>query len=58
MEIKCEYCGAFMNDPEVVANAFYEALAKYRACFDVIEFAVYCRPGDDLNFRCFQNFLK
>jgi uncharacterized protein (TIGR02452 family) len=46
-------CGAFANDPKVVAKAYYGALASYRARFDVIEFAIYCRDHETENYDAF-----
>ena len=48
-------CGAFANDPEVVAKAYHAALASYRARFDVIEFAIYCRDYETGNFDAFNS---
>ena len=46
-------CGAFRNDPKVVAAAASKVVAEYRHAFRAIEFAVYCRPGDTANFDAF-----
>ena len=46
-------CGAFRNDPKVVAAAAKKVVAEYRHAFRVIEFAVYCRPGDTANYDAF-----
>jgi len=46
-------CGAFMNDPHVVAQAYRNILPKFVHCFKTIEFAVYCRPGNDINYDAF-----
>ena len=46
-------CGAFMNDPEIVAKVYHAALASYRARFDVIEFAIYCRDHETDNYDAF-----
>ena len=35
-------CGAFANNPGVVAQAAKNVIAEYRYAFKVIEFAVYC----------------
>lgn len=51
-------CGAFMNDPQIVAAAAKEVVQDYRYAFRAIEFAVYCRPGDDRNYRCFLDQLQ
>lgn len=47
-------CGAFLNDPYVVARAAKKVVAEYRNAFKTIEFAVYCSPKDDKNYRVFQ----
>lgn len=51
-------CGAFMNSPEVVAQAMRNVMKEYRNCFKVVEFAVYCSPKDDINFKVFDRLLK
>lgn len=51
-------CGAFMNSPEVVAQAMRNVMKEYRNCFKIVEFAVYCSPKDDSNFRVFDRLLK
>ena len=48
-------CGAFENDPEVVAKAYHAALASSRARFDVIEFAIYCRQHETVNYNAFKS---
>ena len=50
-------CGAFKNPPDVVAKATKQASSAYRHHFETIEFAVYCSPSDDQNFRVFQQIL-
>ncbi len=51
-------CGAFMNNPEVVARAAKTVVADYRYAFRAIEFAVYCRPDDERNYKVFERILK
>ena len=46
-------CGAFRNDPTVVATAAKAVIGDYLHAFRVIEFAVYCRPGDSANYDAF-----
>ena len=46
-------CGAFMNDPRIVADATAEAIKDYRHAFKNIEFAVFCRPGFEQNYKEF-----
>lgn len=51
-------CGAFCNSPEVVAQAARNVVKEYLYAFKAIEFAVYCRPGDKLNYRVFERLIK
>ena len=51
-------CGAFMNDPKVVAAASAEVIKDYLFAFKTIEFAVFCRPGYEQNYREFRNYLE
>ena len=46
-------CGAFRNDPAVVAAAYQQALPQFLNHFKTIEFAVYCRPEDQRNYEAF-----
>ncbi len=50
-------CGAFQNKPEVVARAAKEVIADYLHAFKTIEFAVYCSPRDDMNFKVFKRVM-
>ena len=47
-------CGAFQNDPAVVATAMNDALDMYRRNFLLVEFAVYCGPYDTGNYDAFK----
>ena len=47
-------CGAFKNDPKVVAKAYYDVLSIYQQFFKRIEFAVYCNSYEDENFKAFK----
>ena len=51
-------CGAFENNPEVVARAYKVALDEFPKVFKRIEFAVYCSPNDDTNYQVFKEILK
>ncbi len=51
-------CGAFANDPYVAARAAKNVIAEYKNAFKVIEFAVYCGPRDDKNYRVFEATMK
>ena len=48
-------CGAFQNDPEVVARAYKTALQEFPKVFKQIEFAVYCPPGGSRNYDVFRS---
>lgn len=51
-------CGAFRNDPAVVAAAAAAVVPRYRTHFKVIEFAIYCRPGDTRNIDAFKRAFR
>lgn len=48
-------CGAFCNDPNIVSEALFSAADEFVKCFDMIEFAVYCRPYETENYEAFLN---
>ena len=50
-------CGAFENNPEVVARAYKTALQEFPKVFDRIEFAVYCSPKSSRNYDVFNREL-
>ena len=50
-------CGAFRNNPNIVARAFKNALEKYHRYFELIEFAVYCRDYETENYKAFKAVL-
>lgn len=51
-------CGAFMNDPQVVAKAYADALPAYKQYFRYIEFAIYCQPHETGNYDAFNSALS
>ena len=51
-------CGAFMNKPDVVALAAKNVIKDYLHAFKNIEFAVYCSPRDEQNYKIFERVLK
>lgn len=51
-------CGAFSNNPEVVAQAAKNVIDEYKYAFKLIEFAVYCNPRDERNYNIFKKILK
>lgn len=50
-------CGAFKNSPSVVAEAMATVVNEYQYDFAVIEFAVYCPPGNTENYDVFKRRL-
>ncbi|MBP0982607.1 MAG: TIGR02452 family protein [Oscillospiraceae bacterium] len=51
-------CGAFKNDPLIVAKAYKEVLPEFNGCFKEIEFAVFCSSYDTGNYTAFCNTLS
>ncbi len=51
-------CGAFQNNPEVVALASKNVIKEYLYSFKNIEFAVYCSPRDERNYKIFESVLN
>ncbi|MGN0894895.1 MAG: TIGR02452 family protein [Succinivibrio sp.] len=51
-------CGAFRNDPRIVAKAYAQALDLFPKLFDTVEFAVYCSDPDKKNYRIFSEILN
>ena len=47
-------CGAFENNPSVVAKAAKDAVEQYIKNFEVIEFAVFCTPERKENYEAFR----
>ena len=50
-------CGAFKNNPEVVAEAYKKILPEFDGFFKEIVFAIYCRPQEMINFDTFRRIL-
>lgn len=52
-------CGAFHNNPKVVAEAYKETLKKFNGYFQEVVFAVYCSPKNgNENYTAFSQILK
>lgn len=51
-------CGAFENDPYIVAKAYAYALKKYLKYFTIIEFAIYCNRYNMENYDAFVSVFK
>lgn len=50
-------CGAFCNNPEVVAQAYEKVLYEFDGYFKEVVFAIYCRPQETVNFETFKKHL-
>ena len=50
-------CGAFQNDPEVVAQAYKKVLSEFDGYFKEIVFAIYCRGSELINYDTFKKIL-
>ena len=42
----------------VVARAYKKLIEEFKYAFETIEFAIYCSPRDDSNFRIFSDRIK
>ena len=51
-------CGAFENDPTVVADAYGKVLKEYAKYFDCVDFAIYCGERDHQNNKNYNAFKK
>ena len=51
-------CGVFRNDPDIVARAARNVLRDYLHVFRTIEYALYCSPRNERNYRAFERVLK
>ena len=51
-------CGAFANDPNVVARAYKDAVIEYGSYFKLIEFAIYCRAHETENYDAFKRTFQ
>ena len=47
-------CGAFRNNPKVVAQAYKKILPEFDGYFKEIVFAIYCRPHETENLDAFK----
>lgn len=51
-------CGAFMNDPEIVAKAYKQVLPEFDGFFSRIEFAIFCSDYDTTNYTVFNSIIN
>ncbi len=51
-------CGAFRNDPHIVAKAWRVALNEYRDRFDRTVFAIHCRKKEAENLTAFEQVFS
>ncbi len=50
-------CGAFQNDPAVVAQSYKAIIPDFNGIFEEISFAVYCTPRERKNYEIFSKIL-
>ena len=50
-------CGAFCNDPYIVARAYKNVIPEFEQYFQTIEFAIYCRPTAPINYNAFKSTI-
>ena len=50
-------CGAFQNNPNIVARATKEILKENEGKFKKVIIAVYCNPSDETNYNVFKRSL-
>ena len=50
-------CGAFCNNPYIVARAYKNVFPEFKQYFQTIEFAIYCRPTDSSNYDAFKSTI-
>lgn len=50
-------CGAFKNNPKVVASVYKKILQEFDGYFKEIVFAIYCNPQETQNFNAFKRIL-
>ena len=51
-------CGAFGNDPAMVAELYRKALLKYKLSFSVVVFAIFFAGHGENNYEIFNKVLK
>ena len=51
-------CGAFKNNPEIVARAYREVLPNFMNSLQTVVFAIYCTERDLRNYTAFHNELS
>lgn len=51
-------CGAFKNDPVIVAQAYRLVIREYQGRFDVVEFAIHCKDIETDNYKAFYQQFK
>lgn len=50
-------CGAFRNDPKIVASAYAQLMQEYGQAFDEVEFAIFYMGNEIANYEAFRNAL-
>ncbi|MBO7568480.1 MAG: TIGR02452 family protein [Bacteroidales bacterium] len=50
-------CGAFCNNPVIVANVYKNILPNYLQAFETVEFAIFAKSEMDVNYSTFKKVL-
>ena len=51
-------CGAFRNNPRVVASAYAKLMEEFKGAFDLVEFAVFYWGDELTNYQAFKEALE
>lgn len=50
-------CGAFRNNPKVVAKVYAQLMEEYKNAFDEVEFSIFCVGNEVANYEAFKAAL-